>query len=165
MLIGDKSLFCIECDVCDRFAGFVYCNFRFWLGGAPVGNWDEECVLGVLIQSADVFLKYQGNRHLAVADTVKSSMLWDHISEFTESGCADALSIGIEAHYRQRFLLHTIADDSVATMAHVVVVERADMVQRLLWCKHDDKIVNELLLEKGTVDGVIAKFLAWADDA
>lgn len=162
MLIGNKNSFGIEYEIRDRFGSFIYCNFRFWLGGIPVGDWDEECVLGVLIHSAVGFIEYRGNRHFIGGDLLEPQILWNRIKEFTDTGNDEMLWIGIEGQYRMRFLLHLIADDSLETVADVVVVDRADRMQRLLWCRLDDNIVNELILEKETVDDVVAKFIECA---
>lgn len=165
MLIGNKNSFGIEYEIRDRFGNFVYCNFRFWLGGIPVGNWDEECVLGVLIHSAAGFIAYRGNRHFIGGDLLEPQILWNRIKEFTDTGNDAMLWIGIEGQYRMRFLLHLIADDPLEKVAHVVVVDRADGMQRLLWCRFDDNIVSELILEKETVDDVVAKFIECAAGA
>lgn len=163
MLIGDKSMFAIECEVRDKFDSFVYCNFRIWIADGPIGNWDEEVVLGVVMYAAKVFAADRGNRHLNLADCMSAEELWRHIDRFANADDPSDLRMGLEERYRSRFFLHDIADDSLATVAEVMVVERTDGVQRLLWKTRDGSHVHEIAIPKLTVDQVISEFLDWAE--
>jgi hypothetical protein len=165
MLINDKSIFSIECEVRHKSDDFVFCNFRFWIAGNPIGDWSQEVVLGVLIHSAKVFMLYQGNRHLEQADRLSAELLWRHIDRFTHSDDPEDLKIGLEERYRPRFLIHDIADDSVATVCEVVVVDRADGIQRLLWKFRDSDNIQEATLPKLTVDNTVFNFIDWAETA
>ena len=163
MLIGEKSIFAIECKVRRSFENFIYCNFRFWIVGEPIGDWDEEVVLGVLMHSAKIFMLYQGDRHLEQADNMSTELLWRHITRFTHSDDLEDMLIGLDGHYRPRFLLHDIADDSVAKVCDVAVVERADGVQLLLWKSRGSKDIHEAILPELTVDKTVGNFLRWAE--
>ncbi|MES2758215.1 MAG: hypothetical protein V4693_12650 [Pseudomonadota bacterium] len=130
----------------------------------PIGDWNQEVVLGVLVYSAKVFMLYQGNRHLEQADRLSAELLWRHIDRFTHSDDPEDLKIGLEGRYRPRFLIHDIADDSVASAYEVVVVERADGCQRLLWKSRGGDVIQEIDLPKLTVDTTISSFLRWAEN-
>lgn len=162
MQAGDKSTFAIECKIRDAIDSFVYCNFRFWIAGEPIGDWDEAAVLGVLMHSADVYMRYQGNRCLDIANNMNTEQLWNHIDRVVKSDAPDDLYLSLEGRYRQRYLLHEIADDSVATVCKVIVVERSDGAQRLLWKSNGSTNIQEILLPKLTVDKTAGDFLYWA---
>lgn len=165
MLINDKSTFSIECEVRHRSDDFIFCNFRFWIAGNTIGDWSQEAVLGVLVHSANVFMLYRGNRHLEQADHLSTELLWRHIDRFTNSDDPEDLQIGLAERYRPRFLIHDIADDSVATVCEVIVVERADGTQRLLWKFRDSNNIHEATLPKLTVDYTVFDFIRWAETA
>lgn len=163
MLIGEKLKFAIECEIRNSFNNFVYCNFRFWIAGNAIGDWSEEAVLGVLINSAKVFLLFQGDRHLEVSDSMSTKELWHHIARYSNSDDPNDLRIGLKERYRPRFLLHDIADDSIAKVCEMVVVERADGIQRLLWKNRSSNDIQETTLPPRTVDKTVADFLQWAE--
>lgn len=162
MLSGDKSTFAIECEVRDEIDSFVYCNFRFWVAGKPIGDWNEEAVLGVLMHSANVFMLYQGDRCLNIPNNMNAEQLWQHIDKVANSDDPDDLRISLEGRYRQRYLLHEISDDSVATVCEVFVVDRGDGMQRLLWKNKGDNNIQEMTLPKLTIDNTVSDFLRWA---
>lgn len=162
MLSGDKSTFAIECEIRDAVDSFVYCNFRFWIAGKPIGDWDEELVLGVLMNSAVVYMRYQGNRCLDIANNMNTEQLWNHIDRVVNSDDPDELHMSLECRYRQRYLLHEISDGSVATVCKVILVYRNDGMQRLLWKSKGANNIQEMTLPKLTVDKAVADFLHWA---
>lgn len=162
MLFGDKSTFAVECEVRETIDTFVYCNFRFWIVGEAIGDWQEDVVLGTLIHSADVFLLYQGDRGLDMAEGMSAQLLWQHINKVATSDDANNLRLSLEGRYRQRYLLHEIAPDSVATVCEVVVVERKDGLQRLLWKIRGGKDLQEMTLPSLTVDRAVGDFCKWA---
>ena len=162
MLIGDKSAFAIECEIRDRSDSFTYCNFRFWIAGAPIGDWDEQTVLGVLVHSATVIMRYQSNRHLAQANSMNTGALWHHIDRFANSDDPEDQRIGLEERYRQRFLLHELADDSVGRKFEVIIVDCADGTQRLLWKSRNSNVVKEIRLPELSIDKIVGDFLLWA---
>lgn len=163
MLTGDKSTFAIECEMCAASDSFVYCSFRCWIADEPIGDWDEEVALGVLIHSATVIMRYQNKRHLAQADSLTAEALWRNIDQFVNSENPVDLRVGLEGRYRQRFLLHQLADDSVATVCEVIVAERTNGLQRLLWKCIDSNEIREITLPELSIDRTIAKFLQWAE--
>ena len=80
ILVGDKSTFAIECELRATIDTFYYCNFRFWIAGEPIGDWEEQSVLGVLMHSSDVFMRFQGARQSEVGNSMSSELLWQHIN-------------------------------------------------------------------------------------
>src|SRR5262245_60508085 len=146
MLLGDQSTFAIECEIRDIVDGFIYCNFRFWIQGNPIGDWNKEAVLGVLIHSANIIMEYQGNRYIVQVDTVDPNALWGYIDRISHSDDPDEMEMALEEHYGPRFLLHQLADDSVATVCKVIIVEHSNGIQRLLWKKIDSSDIQEIIL-------------------
>lgn len=163
MLAGDKSTFAAECEIRDAIDSFVYCNFRFWIAGEPIGDWSEEVVLGVLMHSANVFMLYQGDRCLNKSNNMNTEQLWQHVNKVANSDAQDDLRISLEGRYRQRYLLHEISDDSVATVCTIFIVDRNDGMQRLLWKNKGDSNIQEITLPKLTVDKAVDDFLRWAN--
>ena len=159
MLIGEQSVFAIEWEVVDKFDEFVYGHFRFWIAGEPLGNWDGEAVLGVLIHSAIVFLKFKGDRHVSGSDSLGADELWTHIDYFSHSDDAEALNVALAGNYRVRFLLHELADDSVGTVCKIFLVDRMDGAQRILWRRSDSNQICEVTCPKTVVDEVVASFI------
>jgi hypothetical protein len=163
MIIGEKSCFAVEWDVVSTFDNFVYGHFRFWIEGEPIGDWNEEAVLGVLIHSATVFLKFKGKRHLAAAECMNSEQLWCYVDRYSHSDDPVEMKIALEGNYRARFLVHEIADDSVATVCKIILVDQMNGDQRLLWKYNGSASVREIRCSKLVVDGVIEEFIRRAD--
>ncbi len=163
MLAGEKSTFAVECEIRDVSDSFIYCNFRFWIAGESIGDWDEDLVLGVLMHSADVFMLYQGDRCLDILSSMSAEQLWQHIEKVTTSDNSEDLRLSLEGRYRQRYLLHDIAVDSVATICKVIIVDRDDGMQRLLWKNNGDNNIQEMTLPKLTIDRAVGDFLRWAN--
>ena len=162
MLIGEKSTFGIEWAAGSSFGGFNYGHFRFWIENEPIGAWDEEVVLGVLLQSAAVFLRFKGKRYLRQADYMTSVELWNYVDRYCNSDNPEEMQVALAGSYRARFLMHEISDDSVSTVCKAVLVEEITGAQRLLWKNNESKNVHEKKYTKLTVDGVIEGFIAQA---
>lgn len=159
MLIGEKSNFAVEWDIVSTFEGFVYAHFRFWIAGEPIGDWNEEVVLGVLIHSAKAFLMFKGERHLPETDGMNSEELWSHIEHYCNSDDPFEMNTAIAGNYRLRFLVHEIADDSVAPLCSIIVVDQINGTQRLVWKRAGSTRIHEAKFSKLLVDEVIADFV------
>lgn len=163
MLIGEKSSFAVEWVVVSTFEGFVYAHFRFWIAGEPIGDWNEEPVLGVLIHSSKAFLMFKGKRHLPETDGMSSEDLWSYIEHYSNSDDPREMQIAVEGNYRVRFLLHEIADDSVAPLCQIILVDQKNGDQRLLWKHVGSTQIQEEIYSKSVVDEVIENFVRSAD--
>jgi len=164
MLLGDKCIFAVECEIQNRFDSFVYCTFRFWIKGDPVGDWDEEVVLGVIVNAAHVFLRYENDRRLDNIDCSSSVLAWARINQISNSDDPEELRLSLERQYRQRYLLHEIADESVAPIAQVIVIDCSDGSQRILWKMREGIVIHEVVAPSLTVDRVLELFVQWAEN-
>lgn len=164
MLIGDPSNFAIEFDVVDVYDNFAYCSFYFWVDGKKIGNSAEEAVLGVIIHSSKVFLRYEGKRKLAAADDMADSQLWNYLESHIYSDEPVEYAIALEGQYRIRFLLHDIADDSIGTVCKIMLVEQSDGFQRLLWKCNGSNLLRAIRLKPLVVDSVIKSFIEAAEN-
>jgi hypothetical protein len=45
MIVGNRQRFAIDAEPEDPVDGWIFGRFRFWLGGVPVGNWDDAADL------------------------------------------------------------------------------------------------------------------------
>jgi len=163
MLFGKKLKFCIECEVTNSVEHFTFCQFRFWISGQPVGNWNEEVVLESIIYCVEIFLKFRGLRYLTLADDTSSEQLWNHITTYTYSNEPDIMLFGLKNNYRARFLLHEVSVNSIQNYYEVIMAETNGGKQRLLWKLRSESIINEFIFAKFTVDDALEKFIDWTN--
>jgi Immunity protein 42 len=160
MRIGDQSTFAIEYELINQVDTFTYCRFRFWIDGHDIGDWNEVCVLGVLLHSASIFMRYKGNRSVKIPAGTSAEDVWDYIASTCLSDDPVLMHLAIEQHLRQKHFLHELADETVASHYLVLVVDDGDY-QRLIW---RSRAAKSLLFDKrvasGTVDKVVAKFIS-----
>jgi hypothetical protein len=138
MLFGCSSDFSIECEERKAFAGYVSCGFRFWIAGESLGEWEEEVVLGTIVVSAEIFMKYSGSRHFGDRRSMNASDLLNYIDKITRSDERHDLEEAITGRYQQKFLLTQMASDSIADEWTIVVEDRPDDTQRIAWKRNRD---------------------------
>src|SRR6202008_3287975 len=125
MLIGDKKKLALECQITSTADSFIYCSFALWVDSLKLVVVEEESVLGVLINSSKVFLRYTGNRQYSGSTNLSGDELHKIIVSACHSDLPERLRESIEGRYRQRYLLHEIADDSIGVEYFITVVDEA----------------------------------------
>lgn len=165
MLIGKISNFAIEWVITNTYDNFDYGHFRFWIDGEPIGVWEEEVVIGVLVCSALVFSKFKGMRYLPSSDCMSSVELWEHIMSYSNSNHPDEMKTALDRNYRARFLMHEIGDDPVSSICRILLIEDSVGMQHLLWKFNNSTDVRELVCGKLEVDKIIEEFIEKAKAA
>ena len=162
MFFGSKTKFGIECEIRHTAADFVFCGFRFWVGGEPVGDWNEDCVLGVLLHSAEIFNKYAGKRLIEeVVQDLDADEIMSEIEMRTNGVDPTQIQKAVHERYRQRYLLHEVADDSVGKEYCVAVID-ANVGQRIVYKKRGGDSAQEVRVADHEVDESITAFINWA---
>lgn len=163
MIFGKVERFGIECQLQERIGSFQICNFRFWLGGFQLGNWNEESVLGVIVHSMQIFLRCRGNRHEEIADRLQAEELFERLYESAYDEDSEKWGVAVERQYRQRLHLEELGADSTGRDYCILMVEKANREQRVIWKKRNSSELHELTLPPLTVDQVVDEFIEWAE--
>lgn len=175
MLFGDKNFFAIEAVVSDEIiSGYIYCKFRFWARNIPVGNFEEIEKLLLIVSNLQLYLKDSVNNRQEVAlDDLSSVEVFDLLFNsvfITIPKNTRIMDTKIEPRkepqfdkIRQRFILDDIGGDSFMDYFNIVMFDKSDGYQRLIWRNLDEEeIIQEVLLLPNTFESVSKNFLDWA---
>jgi len=178
-IFGAKSIFAIECQVSRILDERVYTHFQVWIGGKPVGDYEDEIVLWSCISYLSDFLKFTGNRyepdldkkskeevfHL-IFDSVVSTLpagikIWSEIVSIYNSSNDNTQPPyeGIE----RRFHLDSFGMSSFLDKFNLILVETKSGKQRLIWRAISDMKVHEQILEPRSFEAIANQFLLWAE--
>lgn len=159
MLFGDTAEFAIECEVVEQVEAFVYCRFRLWLAGKPIGDFEHESVLGTIAFSVQSFLRYRGRRQLP--PNLPGATDLERLTALTQSDDPETMQVALDLGARNRFALHEVADDAVGMSADVYVIDGEG--EQMIIAK-SPRTVGEMVvrvLPAGRVDAVLDSFLEW----
>jgi hypothetical protein len=157
--VGDPTSFAIEWQLRVRADSFQFCGFRFWIAGHAVGDWGEDEVLGSLLHAAEVFHRYDGNRHFDGSRALHTSALIAVLEEITTSTDPGALQRSIEGRFRQRYLLHELAPVSVAPHFVVIAIDQEHGAQRVLCRDKDTNMSFDVVVPAHGVDTAVGRFI------
>jgi hypothetical protein len=162
MLFGEMTEFAIECEVVDQVEPFIYCRFRFWLAGRPIGDYLHENVLGTLVFCAQSFLRYRGQRRLP--SNVPGETEFERLTALTQSDNPVTMQMALRMGARSRFALHEVADDAVGSMADLYVIDGEGEQMILAKAPRSSDEVVMTAVPAGRVDAILDGFVQWSGD-
>lgn len=62
MLFGEKTRFAIEIGSIEPLHGHPFCQFRFWVCGTPIGDWDDCIPVRASVENMRLFCHYSTHR-------------------------------------------------------------------------------------------------------
>jgi predicted house-cleaning noncanonical NTP pyrophosphatase (MazG superfamily) len=178
-IFGDKSSFAIECQISRVLNGQTYAHLRLWVGGKPIGDYEDEIILSSCISYLSDFLKFTGNRYEpdldekskeevfqlifdSVVDTIPTGIttLSEMVSIYNSSNDnAQPLYDNIE----RRFHLDSFGMSSFSDKFNLILVETKSGKQRLIWRTLSDMEIHEALLKPKSFEAIANQFLVWAE--
>ncbi len=155
MLFGDRQTFALKCVETHSADHGVFLGVSLLVASQEIGDSSEISPAGVIVHSANVFLKYSGARDLAPCD---SRTAFEHLHE-TMYG--DNWRGGVAAQYRARYAVHEVFDASVSDQRWLVFLVDFDYESRVLLGRRDAGYVNSQLVPRGYVEQVLGELLNW----
>lgn len=178
MLFGTTSTFGIECEITYRYdETWTYGHIRMWADANPIGDYEDSTHLRACLNWLVDFLSYADVRCEPSLDNKSKEevfrLLFDScmltmpegvgILEFVpeEAEELDAARLAYP-QARERFHLDGVGMSSFSDKWNVILVEKSDRFQRLIWRNLKDMRIQEALLPPGCFEAVAAQFVTWA---
>lgn len=165
MLFGQKDRFGIEIGEVELLQGALYCQFRFWICGTPIGDWEDRIPLQASIEHMRVFCSHSANR----GGVYFGGRPADHVFEevYHAFYTADYTKCPVEVpNLRDRFHLDEIGMSAVLDKYGLVLVASSPAETRLIV---ENLVMNAILcdcpLRFGEVEEVGLAYLAWGKEA
>ena len=178
-IFGTKSIFAIECQVSRVLDGQVYAHLRLWVGGKPLGDYEDEIVLYSCISYLSDFLKFTGNRYEPDLDEKSKEEVFNIIFDSVVYTVPDGITTWSEIvsiynpsnddtqppyeDIENRFHLDSFGMSSFSDKFNVILVETKSGKQRLIWRAISDMKVHEQILGSRIFESVANQFISWAE--
>lgn len=178
MLFGDVATFAIECEVTVRFdARWTFGHFRMWAAGQSVGDYGDSADLrGCLNWLVDAVSSVDARCEPTLDDRSKVEVFqlvydpfmvaipkgvpfWD--IEFPEETDERVSARSAYPDAMNRFHLDHVGMSSFEKWS-VLLIERGDGGQRLLWRRISDTEIGECVLRPNCFEDVASEFIDWA---
>lgn len=163
MLFGTQSRFGIEVGEIAKYPGWILCQFRFWVNGLSVGDWEDRIPLLASVRYMRDFCQFSAHRIHPEFESMTSAEVfaevYDAFYEFDYT-----LNKPEIPDLRDRFHMDDIGMTAVIDRYGIVLVAVSDKKARLLVRdRADGGIYNECTLEFGEVERVGMAYVAWGE--
>lgn len=177
-IFGDKYSFAIESQVSRVLDERVYIHFQVWVGGKPIGDYEDEIMLYSCISYLSDFLKFTGNRYEpdldkkskkevfqiifdSVVYTLPAGKTWNEI--FANYNPSNEDTQPPYEDIQRRFHLDSFGMSSFSDKFNLILVETKSGKQRLIWRAISDMELHEQILEPRSFEAIANQFLLWAE--
>ncbi len=166
MLFGDPNLFAIEIGEAVSYPGFsgLYVQFRFWIGKAPIGDWDDRIPLSGSIGWASQFRDMEPERRRSPFPPAPCPNLFQEVYDqyFSCDYTNDPISWrSLNAIYH----LDAIGMGAIEDKFGLILIDTVDGTERVI-AKNlkNDQFVGDVILPLGTVESILTHYIAWGKD-
>jgi hypothetical protein len=162
MLFGRKNDFAIEIgEVLPEGYNGPSCQFRFWIGGRPIGDWDDRISLLTSVHWMQLLIDQRPFRTAeSTADESTEAVFMAVYDAFFD---ADPFNPGPAEHYRDRHHLDDIGLGAISDKFGLVVVELPSREQRVVVKDfRAEMIAADVRLPEATVEEVGQQYIRWA---
>ncbi|MCX7423650.1 MAG: Imm42 family immunity protein [Planctomycetia bacterium] len=162
MIFGNRECFAIETAEPTVIDGRLYSHFRFWIGGSPIGCWDDLIPLVASVGYMSQFCQHQNDRIDSKFGIDTPLQIFDAVYERfyrTDYRSAD------EALRRSRDVFHMddIGMSSIVDQYGLVLVAADTTTARLVWKEWaEPEVIHDFPLPFGEVERVGQLFIAGA---
>jgi len=159
MLEGNKDRFAIEAQPEEYPKGWILGRFRFWIGGEPVGNWDDWADLKGCVHWLRNFVEVPRNRVEPRLDSLEAAgvfkLVYDPVYVWG-AGTADP-EVEPIPDASDRFHLSHLGMSSFERF-DIVLIKTPSGNERCLWRSTDDPRIREVRFEPGEMERVAKEF-------
>ncbi len=156
-----QDSFAIEIGESEVLAdGWFYCQFRYWLGGWPVGDWSDRIRLDTSIKYMSEFCGHMDERRRPDLAHLDAESIFDLLhSQYFKADLAtcneDIRSL------RDRFHLEDIGGSAVIDRYAIIVAATTVDTSRLVWKRWKDSKLSEITLPTGNVEAAGYQYIDW----
>lgn len=155
---GHKSIFAIEVDRVWEADSYHCSALRFWIGGEPVGDWEETTLLTACILWMEEFCEYQAERILPESHLESAEGLFRELYRNYYEGDPNAST----SHLRTFFHMDQTGMSSFVDKYGILLVTSNNGTARLIWkCLEKGEKLHDFTLVAGEVERIGREFVAW----
>lgn len=163
MIFGIKDEFAIEIGDIDEpsFGVGIYVQFQFWIGGRPIGDWDDIIAIEPSIDhAAEICANEQYRRERLFTDSAPSyifDIVYDGFFNFDYS--SDRI---VTPNMRDRYHLDCIGLEAIYDKYGVVVVGSSVDTERVIAKDlRNDTFIVDVKLCFGVVESALKAYVDW----
>ena len=168
MNFGYPSSFALEAVLLEIYGTWTYGHVRFWVGGAPIGNFNDSADLAGGARWGRDFLAASARRTRPDLDDRTAAdvyeILYGQYIVSIRGPDTRRLKAPPDAVWdRDPYLLDEVGESSLRDKYAVVVARRADSYDRLIVKAFKTDAVSEVLLAPGECDATVASYCDWVE--
>lgn len=163
MIFGKASRFAIEIGDQEKYPDYpgVYVQFRFWISGIPIGDWDDRIAVSASVGYASTVCDTQPWRQRrrfasSVSGEVFRAVYDDYFS------CDYMKQPVVAPDLRDTFHLDGVGMGAVQDKYGLVLVTSSEGLERLIAKDlRQDRFVADIVVPLGFVESVLCEYIAW----
>jgi hypothetical protein len=164
MIFGMLATFAIEAELREVSGKWTFGRLRFWIGGLPIGDFEETCDLATSARWGRTFLGASHRRSRTDLDKKPPAEVYENLQgRFLQPVGAEALNADPEKWDREPYCLDEIGESSTRDVFSIVVARRGDGTDRVIVQSHDEATTSEALVPPGVCDAAIESYCAWVE--
>lgn len=157
-VFGDEKIgFSVNCHKTQDEIGRTLAQIELRIGNLTIGNLNKTCLAGIIIHSANVFLKYSNQRN---TPTKPPRELFAYLYE---NIYGDDWQNGMMHQFNQKFSVHEVFDIAISDEDWLVFLSDQESESILLLGSRDKGYSSFIKVPKTFVDNSIADLIAWLD--
>lgn len=159
MIIGSLKSFAIECEIVEWVdTTWVFGHLRFWLGGSPIGDWEDWTSLKDCIAWFRDFIDNPENRFEPVLKDKPKEEIFRLLYN-SVMNVQDPILPPFEQVYK-RFHISHLGMSAFADYVVLLLLEEPHC-QRVIWKKIAEPMIHEVVLPPGELQHVGEEFYQW----
>lgn len=162
MLFGTKEQFGIEIGDVQSLQGGVYCQFRFWISGKAIGDWEDRIPLFASVVNMRRFCEHLKER-IDPRFAGDANVVFRDVYEAFYSADYTACDPDV-ANLRDRFHLEDVGMGAIVDKYGIVVVSPSAKESRIIvkdWTRNGS--IWECSLPFGDVERIGWEYVDWAN--
>jgi hypothetical protein len=164
MLFGDKDTFAIEAEMLEIYDKWTYGRLRFWIGGRPVGDFEDTSDLAGSARWGRTFLAASPRRTRPDLDQTSCEGVYATLhGRFVQPSSAAADKGWPGPWEREPFLLDEVGESALRDKFSIIAVRRGDGSERIVVSSFDDECVWEVAVAPGACDRTIESYCRWVE--
>jgi hypothetical protein len=164
-MFGQPCRFAVEVGDIDREFSPTepFLAFRFWLGGVPLGDWEDRISLKASIAWARLFVSHSSERETSRFPEMSAYDMYLHVyRRFFDSDYATEPQVS--RNLRDLCHLDSIGMGAIEDKVGVIAVATKDNMERVIAVDlRSDHVLSDVRLPLGECDVVLRSYIEWGD--
>lgn len=164
MLFGEIATFAIEAEFIEAYEKWTYGRLRFWIDGAPIGDFDDTSDLATSARWGRSFLAASPRRTRPELDCMASDDVYELLyGRFVEPVHTTSPKPWLGSWDRQPYVLDEVGESALRDSFAAVAVRAADGTDRIIIKCFDEGRLIETRVPQGFCDHTIGSYCRWVE--